>query len=535
MSPTLRQLRYLRLLADHRSFSRAAEAAHVTQPTLSAGIQELERQLGAVLVDRNRSGVILTAAGLEAAERAGAILAQVDELVLASAGAGEPLAGRFRLGVIPTVAPFLLPSALPRVHADFPKLRLYLREDLTDRLIAELNAGDLDAAVIALPYPTAGLEWAHVVSDELLAALPAGHRLADCRRITPEQLEGEAMILLADGHCLRDQALARCGAGAQRLTAVSGFAASSLATLAHMVGSGLGLSFLPAMAAASGLARSAGVIVRPLDAADVRREIVVCWRAGSRRAPEGRLLAAALARPPASRPEDDAPSAPRGYSSSGMSRPFVKMNGAGNDFVVMVDAADGSRPAFAPSAGEVRAIADRARGIGCDQILVLSPSGAADLAMRVWNADGGEAGACGNGARCAAWLAMAASDRSRVSLETAAGRIEAWRTGDGAVAIDLGPPRLDWRDIPLAAARDTRGFVFAPPGEPGGDLGFASAVSMGNPHVIFFIADCQAVDAARLGPTLEHDRLLPQGANVGFAQIVAPDACACGCGSAAPG
>ncbi len=294
MSPTLRQLRYLRLLAEHRSFSRAAGAAHVTQPTLSAGIQELERQLGAPLVDRNRSGVILTAAGQAAAERARTILGQVDELVRATAAAGEPLAGRFRLGLIPTVAPFLLPGALARVGAAFPRLRLYLREDLSDRLIGELESGDLDAAVIALPYPSAGLEWAHVADDELLAALPAGHALCERKAIAPEALEGEALILLADGHCLRDQALAACGAAAPRLNAPGGFAASSLATLAHMVGSGLGVSFLPAMAVAGGLAEASGVTVRPLAAADARREIVVCWRAGSSRAAEGRLLAEAL-------------------------------------------------------------------------------------------------------------------------------------------------------------------------------------------------------------------------------------------------
>lgn len=295
MSPTLRQFRYLRLLTEHRSFSRAAEAAHVTQPTLSAGIQELERQLGAILIDRNRSGVILTAAGAEAAERAKIILGQVEDLVRATAAAGEPLTGRFRLGIIPTVAPFLLPEALPRVRAAFPRLRLFLRENLTDRLIAELNAGELDAVVIALPYATAGLEWAHVLDDELLAALPAGHVLCARRRVAPEQLEGEELILLADGHCLRDQVLAACGAGAPRFNPVSGFAASSLPTLAHMVGSGLGVSFIPAMAARSGLTEAAGVTVRPLVADDAKRRIVVCWRAGSTRGGEGRLLATALA------------------------------------------------------------------------------------------------------------------------------------------------------------------------------------------------------------------------------------------------
>src|SRR3954469_11948916 len=133
--PTLRQLQYLKLLTEHGSFSRAAEAAHVTQPTLSAGIQELERTIGAPVVDRARSGVILTAAGQEAATRAEAILAQAEDLVQAARGAGEPLVGRFRLGVIPTIAPFLLPMALPKLRERFPKLRLFLREDLTGKLV----------------------------------------------------------------------------------------------------------------------------------------------------------------------------------------------------------------------------------------------------------------------------------------------------------------------------------------------------------------------------------------------------------------
>ena len=203
MLPTLRQLRYLKLLAEHRSFSRAADAAHVTQPTLSAGVQELEKILGAPVVDRGRAGVILTAAGEEAAARATAILTQAEDLVQATRSAGQPLSGRFRLGVIPTIAPFLLPKALPALRARFPKLRLYLREDLTGRLIARLKAGGLDAALIALPYDTAGLDVAPVEEDELLAAFPANHPLSARARVPPELLEDEDLILLEDGHCLR--------------------------------------------------------------------------------------------------------------------------------------------------------------------------------------------------------------------------------------------------------------------------------------------------------------------------------------------
>jgi len=293
--PTLRQLQYLKLLAEHGSFGRAADAAHVTQPTLSSGVQELEKILGAPVVDRARSGMILTAVGQAALERAIVILNEADELVQAARNAGQPLTGRFRLGVIPTVAPFLLPKALPLLRARFPKLRLFLREDLTHRLLAALKAGQLDAALIALPYDMAGLAHAHVSDDELLAALPGNHPLAHEKEAPPSALENDDLILLEDGHCLRDHALAACGLKPPKATGEEeAFAATSLPTLVQMVGSGLGVSFIPAMAVAAGLTDAADVAVLPLKGDHPNREIVVAWRAGSSRAPEGRLLAETL-------------------------------------------------------------------------------------------------------------------------------------------------------------------------------------------------------------------------------------------------
>lgn len=295
MLPTLRQLQYLKLLSEHGSFSRAAENAHVTQPTLSAGIQELEKILGAPVVDRARSGVILTAAGQEAVRRAEDILARAEDLVQAARGAGQPLAGRFRLGVIPTVAPYLLPRALPVLRDRFPKLKLFLREDLTQRLIGALKAGALDAALIALPYDMSGLDWAHVEDDELLAAAPANHPMAASARVDPDSLRGDDLILLEDGHCLRDHALAACGLEPPKgVGEEESFAATSLPTLVQMIGSGLGVSFLPAMAVQAGLTDKAAVTVRPLATEYSSREIVVAWRAGSSRSVEGRLLAETL-------------------------------------------------------------------------------------------------------------------------------------------------------------------------------------------------------------------------------------------------
>lgn len=294
MLPTLRQLQYLKLLAEHGSFSRAAEAAHVTQPTLSAGVQELERILGAPVVDRARAGVILTPIGEEAVARARDILARAEDLVQAAKSAGRPLCGRFRLGVIPTIAPFLLPRALPTVRARFPQLRLFLREDQTQKLIAALKSGALDAALIALPYDTQGLETATVCDDELLAALPANHPLLAADPIPPERMAGDDLILLEDGHCLRDHALAACRLEPPKPGDEGVFTATSLPTLVQMVASGLGVSFLPAMAVQAGLAAEAPIGIRHLATDHASRQIVVAWRGGSSRGVEARLLAETL-------------------------------------------------------------------------------------------------------------------------------------------------------------------------------------------------------------------------------------------------
>jgi LysR family transcriptional regulator, hydrogen peroxide-inducible genes activator len=294
MLPTLRQLQYLKLLADHGSFSRAAEAARVTQPTLSAGVQELERILGAPVVDRARAGVILTPIGEEAVARASDILARAEDLVQAAKSAGQPLSGRLRLGVIPTIAPFLLPRALPTLRARFPKLRLFLREDQTQKLISALKSGAVDAALIALPYDTQGLETASVCDDELLAALPANHPLLGADPIAPERMAGDDLILLEDGHCLRDHVLAACRLAPWKPSDEGAFTATSLPTLVQMVGSGLGVSFLPAMAVRAGLADEAPIGIRRLATDHPSRQVVVAWRSGSSRCVEARLLAETL-------------------------------------------------------------------------------------------------------------------------------------------------------------------------------------------------------------------------------------------------
>ncbi len=292
MLPTLRQLQYLKLLAEHGSFSRAAEAAFVSQPALSAGVQELEKILGAPVVERTRGQVQLTAVGAEAVKRAEDVLARAEDLVEAARNAGRPLSGRFRLGVIPTIAPFLLPARLPALKEAWPALRLFIREDLTPALIKALKAGHLDAAVIALPYSATGIDHARIGDDEIMAAAPANHPLAAPGPIAPGSLKSEELILLEDGHCLRDQALAAFDIEAPKGDDV--FAATSLHTLVQMVGSGLGVSFLPEMAVRAGLANTPGVVVRTISADAPRREIVMAWRSGSSRAGEAKLLAETL-------------------------------------------------------------------------------------------------------------------------------------------------------------------------------------------------------------------------------------------------
>ncbi len=202
-----------------------------------------------------------------------------------------------------------------------------------------------------------------------------------------------------------------------------------------------------------------------------------------------------------------------------MGRPFLKMNGAGNDFVV-VDALSHSHPApFAPDEAGVRAIADRAAGIGCDQLIGIEPSRAADAFMRIWNADGGQVEACGNATRCVGWLLMEASGRDEARIETVAGLITARRAGPLSVTVDMGAPRLGWQDIPLSEEMDTRGIELQVGPIDAPHLHTPGCVNMGNPHVVFFVPDAEAAPVTQIGPMIEHHYLFPEGVNVGFAEV----------------
>ncbi|MGE0740787.1 MAG: hydrogen peroxide-inducible genes activator [Hyphomonadaceae bacterium] len=290
--PTLRQLQFLLAVRAEGSFVAAAEAVGVTQPTLSAGIKELEAALGAVLIERGRSGAVLTAAGEEAAEHAQRAMTEVEELVRAVHAAGEPFSGTYRLGAIPTIAPFLLPQVLPLLKRKYPRLRLQMREDLTSRLVDALRARTLDAAIIALPYEAHGIATAPIAEDEFLFVCPETHPLASRNDLSPAHLKSEDVLLLEDGHCLREHALSACKLAPARRSSEVG--ATSLHTLVQMVAGGLGVTLLPKLAADAGAAAGAHVAVRAFSEPLVGRSIGVAWREGGQRETEARMLADVL-------------------------------------------------------------------------------------------------------------------------------------------------------------------------------------------------------------------------------------------------
>lgn len=288
--PTLRQLSFLVAVADRGSFVGAAEAASVTQPTLSSGIKELELCLGVQLIERQRKGALLTPAGEVAVRHARGVLSAIEDLSEAVKVTGEPMVGPFRLGVIPTIAPFMLPATLPHLKQLFPRLKLFLREDLTGRLIDGLRNHTLDAALIALPWAATGIETATLFDDEFLFVGPLTHPLSLKENLQPSDLETERVLLLEDGHCLRDHALDVCELARPGRDEIR---ATSLFTLVQMAAGGLGVSLLPKMAADSGITPS-GVAVRRFEPPVVGRQIGLAWRKGSARLDEIRTLAAAL-------------------------------------------------------------------------------------------------------------------------------------------------------------------------------------------------------------------------------------------------
>ena len=277
---SLRQLRYFDALAQSLHFGRAAELCAVTQPALSMQIQELEKEIGAVLIERTRSGARLTPEGEEIARRAGSILASIRDLADYARHSGSLLTGRLQLGVIPTIAPYMLPKLLPRLRAGFPSLDLHLRETRTQYLIDDLMAGRLDALLLALPVEHPEIETQVLFEDAFVLALPAGRALPPKAIATPEIFANDRLLLLEEGHCLRDQALSFCDL--KQVENLDTFGTTSLSTIVQMVAYGFGVTLLPRMSLETEILRG-GVQILPFPPPEPHRKIGLAWRQSSPR------------------------------------------------------------------------------------------------------------------------------------------------------------------------------------------------------------------------------------------------------------
>ena len=282
---TLQDLRYVVALADHGHFGRAAAACNISQSTLSTQIKKLETQLGVTLFERTTQSVSVTEAGADAAGRARRVLAEVEAIGSIGQLKAGPLTGAFRLGVIPTLGPYLLPWLVPALRADYPELRLTVREDLTLPLLDRLGANRLDAALVALPIHDDGLETLPMFDEPFRFAEPRSGSETTDRVMTDSELHQQRLLLLTEGHCLRDQALAICGTS--DVTADGDFRATSLETILQMVATGLGSTLLPAMACGGESARA--VATRPLSPG-IGRRVGLAWRRGCSRVQDIHLL-----------------------------------------------------------------------------------------------------------------------------------------------------------------------------------------------------------------------------------------------------
>jgi LysR family hydrogen peroxide-inducible transcriptional activator len=285
--PSTKQLQYFVALADAEHFGRAAEAVHVSQSAFSNAIKELEIRLDTQLVDRTNRRVTITATGQQIATQARLCLRDVESLVEMAAGQKQPMTGSLRLGVIPTIAPFLLPRALPKLRRQFPDLRLYLIEDQTHRIYERLMDGELDVLLLALPWEMRGVDTKVLFEDRFCLASRQGTSKVDPENYRFNRLDADSVLLLEDGHCLRDHALEACKI--RNTQKVQPFAASSLLTLVEMVDADMGITFLPEMARDSALLKNTRVRMHPLGE-NSHRKISLAWRKGSGRVEEFGML-----------------------------------------------------------------------------------------------------------------------------------------------------------------------------------------------------------------------------------------------------
>jgi LysR family hydrogen peroxide-inducible transcriptional activator len=278
---TLRQLRYFESLAETKHFGHAADACAVSQPALSMQIKELEDELGVSLVERRKSGVALTAQGQEIAERARIILASVRDLLDYAKHRDRILSGTLKLGAIPSIAPYLLPLALPELQRHYPELNLQLRETITETLVHELLTGELDVILIALPIEHDEIETLYLFDDRFILAARASEANRRAKHATPAMLSDERLLLLEEGHCLRDQALSFCRMVTPETR--NSFGASSLSTIVQMVANGYGVTLLPEMAIGNETHHRADLRLLRFTGREPKREIGLAWRKTSPR------------------------------------------------------------------------------------------------------------------------------------------------------------------------------------------------------------------------------------------------------------
>ena len=277
----LRDLRYLVALADERHFGRAAARCHVSQPTLSAQVRKLEEYLGVALLERQPRRLSLTEAGSRVVERARRMLLEADAIVELARSDRDPLAGSLKVALIPTVGPYLLPHVARQLRRDLPRLKLMLYEYQTEPLLAKLRSGEIDVGILALPVPQDGLDTCVLYEEPFTVAVPAGHPLAARDRLKLEDLRGETLLLLEDGHCLRDQALEVCSR--VRVHEDQDYRATSLETLRQMVAAGHGVTLMPRLAAASHGSTARGLRIKPFAKPAPARTIGAVWRRSTTR------------------------------------------------------------------------------------------------------------------------------------------------------------------------------------------------------------------------------------------------------------
>lgn len=288
MIPSLKQLRYICAVAEHKHFSKAAEACHVTQSTLSAAIQELESQLGVVIFERSKKNVLITPLGEKLVQQARVVLGDVEDFVSLAKTHDEALAGEVRLGVIPTIAPFLLPHLLADLRTQYPKLKLYLKEELSAHLYQQLQQGQLDLIILAFPYSLPEMETVPLFKDDFVLCLPPGHQLEKSAQVKQQQLRGEKLLLLEEGHCLRDHALEACKLESADTNLV--YQGTSLHTLVQMVANGLGVTLLPDMSVKADILGDTHLKLKHFNNENVSREIGMAWRKSDPRRDDYLLL-----------------------------------------------------------------------------------------------------------------------------------------------------------------------------------------------------------------------------------------------------